>query len=143
MPCSSAMRSTASMDPSSPARSAAARVKPSIGAPGAWTTNATASSSGLVADRVRRATGERHHLTGTDHGPLHEPVGRADVERELAVEHVVDLAGLVAVHDRRPTTRRHLDQDSEQRAIGLAAVGEHDDLVRPHRETRRGVEADR
>jgi hypothetical protein len=97
----------------------------------------------LVADRVRRPARQRHHVPRADHGPPDHPVGATDVERELAVEHVVDLAGGVAVHDRRAATRRHPHQGREQRTAGVRAVREHHHLVGAQGQTRRLVQRDR
>ena len=75
--------------------------------------------------------------------PVDRAVRSADVEGELALEHVVDLAGGVPVHDRRATAGRHPDQAGEERAAGLGAGGQHDDLVGAHGEPLGGLDVTR
>ena len=108
---------------------AAAREKPSIGPAGECTTNATASAS----DSLRMVCGVPPASGTTSPGPAvtrrTAPVRIADVEGELALEHVVDLARLVPVHHRWPAAGRHPDLDGEDRAAGLGPGGQHDDLV--------------
>jgi hypothetical protein len=94
----------------------------------------------LVADRVRRTAGQWHHLAGPDRHPVHTAVGQADVEDELALEHVVDLARCVPVHDRRAATRRHPQQDGEEVTAVVFAAGEDDELVGAQGEPFGGVE---
>src|SRR6185312_15082242 len=65
--------------------------------------------------------------------------GTPDVEGELALEHVVDLAGFVPVHDRRAAPGRHAYLHGEQRTARLRAGGEHGDLVAPEPDAFRGA----
>jgi hypothetical protein len=79
---------------------------------------------------VRHAAGQRHHVARGGREPADGTVGPVpDVEGELALGHVVDLAGFVAVHDRRAPAGAHEDLDGEQGAAGLGRRGEDRHLV--------------
>jgi hypothetical protein len=82
----------------------------------------------FIADRVWCASGKRHDSAGRG---LDSPNFRIepDVEGELPLNHVVDLARVVPVHDRRSTAGRHPDTNGEQRTAGLGTGRKHRDLV--------------
>ena len=67
----------------------------------------------------------------------------ADVEGELAFEHVIHLTRPMAVHDRCPSPGRHVHLNCEERAAGLRARGEHGDLVAPEPDPFRRGDHDR
>ena len=79
-------------------RVAAARQKFSIGEPGACTTNATASATDSlrIVWGVLPASGTTSPAVAVSRRTGALPT---EVERELSLEHVVDLAGRVTVHD--------------------------------------------
>jgi len=54
---------------------------------------------------------------------------QAEVERELALDHAVDLARPVPVQHRRPSSGGHPDLDREERTVGVGARGENRQLV--------------
>jgi hypothetical protein len=56
----------------------------------------------------------------------------SQIEGELALEHVVDLARRVPMHDRGAASGRHAHQAGEDRAAGLGAAAEDDELVGAH-----------
>jgi uncharacterized protein YbjT (DUF2867 family) len=88
---------------------------------------------------VRDAAGERDDFPGTGGEPAHRAHAVADVEDELALEHVIHLTRIVAVHHGRPSPGRHAHLHGEQRAAGLCAGGEHGELVAPEADAlRRG-----
>ena len=110
MPCSAAIASTGSM-PTSPeaANSAAACKKPSIGAPGAWTTKATAS----LADSLRTVCGVPP-ASGTVSPVLPTERGREVIalaqgmvpELESAVAHELSDERLVTLREDLETIRQ-------------------------------------
>ena len=91
---------------------------------------------------MRCSAGEWDHISGGGGQPSHGGA-LADVEGELAVAHVVDLAGIVSVHDRWTPTWWHLDLDSEQGAAGLRAGRQNGDLVGAQAQPLRSGQVDR
>jgi hypothetical protein len=83
----------------------------------------------LVADGVRRVPGQRHDVARAGDHPPDRAVVVAEIEGELALEHVVDLAGRVPVHDGRPAARWHAGLDGEDGAAGLRRGREDRELV--------------
>ena len=83
---------------------------------------------GLVADRVWNAPGERDDVPGGGGDPPDRALA-ADVEGELPAQYRIDLARVVAMHDRGAAARRHADLDREQRTAGLRVRRQDGDLV--------------
>lgn len=115
MPCSAAIASTGSM-PTSPeaANSAAACKKPSIGAPGAWTTKATAS----LADSLRTVCGVPP-ASGTVSPVFAVPTERGREVIALAQGMVPELESAVAheLSDERLVTLREDFETIRQAAL--------------------------
>ena len=75
--------------------------------------------------------------------PLRRCVRSSDIEGELAVDDVIDLARIVSVHDGRAATRWHAHHDGEQRAARFRAGGQHGERVSSQRELYSCVRIDR
>jgi hypothetical protein len=80
---------------------------------------------------VRRSPGKWYDLTASSRHPLQRPAESSDVERELAVENVVDLAGIMAVHYGRTAARLHANVAGKQGAAGFGRGRQHSELISP------------
>ena len=89
---------------------------------------------GLIADRVRRAAGQGDDLARPGGEAAHRLLRVSEIEGELALLHVVDLAGSMAMHDRRTSPRRHPDLDREERTPGVCTTGNDGQFIGAERE---------
>lgn len=83
----------------------------------------------FVSDGVWSSAGERHSLAHSDSHPLCGCAKSSGVEDEFALDHVINLTGLVTMHHRRTSAWRHPDLDRKQRSTSLSARREDSELV--------------
>ena len=98
---------------------------------------------GFVSDGVWSSAGKRHSLAHSDRYPLCGCAKSSGVEDEFALDHVINLTGLVTMHHGRTSAWRHPDLGRKQRSTSLSARREHSERVGAQHHALRCVRIDR
>jgi hypothetical protein len=87
----------------------------------------------FITDCVRSTAREWNNLTRARRNSLHRRAKASGVEGKFALDDVVELTWIMAVHDRRPAAGWHPKRHRKQCVAGLRAGSEQCHLVNSQR----------
>lgn len=87
----------------------------------------------FITDCVWSTARQWNNLTRARRNSLHRRAKASAVEGKFALDDVVELTWIMAVHDWRPAARRHPNPHRKQCVAGLRAGSEHCHLVSSQR----------